>query len=76
MLTLGENSRLLLGAVAAGRVQAAPVANRALNRYLLDGVESVDVPLASLLREDLIYLPRLGPPRLTPDGEWALTNFC
>ena len=77
MLRVGEDSRLLLGAVAAGRVRRAPVVpdDRTAPRYLLDGVETVDGPLASLLREDLIFLPRVGPPRLTPDGEWVLTNF-
>ena len=78
MLTLGEDSRVLLQAVAAGRVRRAPV--RPVTdedpppRFLLDG-HGVDAELAALLRDDLIYLPRVGPPQLTPDGEWALTNF-
>ena len=79
MLTLGEGSRVLLQAVAAGRVRRAPVRLAAEEgppapRFLLDG-HGVDGELAGLLRDDLVYLPRVGPPQLTPDGEWALTNF-
>lgn len=75
MLNVGESSRMLLQAVAAGRVQRAPIGAGTPNaRYVLDG-EPIDAELAALVRDDLVYLPRVGPPRLTPDGEWALTNF-
>jgi hypothetical protein len=75
-MNIGEGSRMLLQAVAAGRVQRAPIgaAGTPNARYLLDG-QPIDSELAALVRDDLVYLPRVGPPRLTPDGEWALTNF-
>ena len=69
------NERGVLQAVAAGRVQRAPISAEGTPnaRYLLDG-QPIDAELAALLRDDLVYLPRVGPPRLTSDGEWALTN--
>lgn len=75
-MSIGEGARLLLQAVAAGRVQRAPIAPEGTPnaRYLLDGLP-IDAELATLVRDDFVYLPRVGPPRLTPDGEWALTNF-
>ena len=67
---------MLLQAVAEGRVHRAPIgaAGTPNARYLLDG-QPIDAELAALVRDDLVYLPRLGPPRLTADGEWVLTNF-
>jgi hypothetical protein len=71
----GEDSRRVLLAVAAGRVRRGPV-GQAAGRYLVDGVDCVDAQLVSLASSDLVFLPAGNePPRLTPDGEWALTNF-
>jgi hypothetical protein len=75
MIEPGEDNRRILSAVAAGRVRRGPV-GRGGPRYVLDGAAGVDHELAHLAAEDLIVFGRgAAPPKLTPDGEWVLTNF-
>jgi hypothetical protein len=75
MLELGADGRRVLLAVLAGRVRRGPV-GRGGPQYLLDGVDGIDHELPALAAEDLVVLGRgAAPPKLTPDGEWVLTNF-
>lgn len=75
MTGTGEESRRVLMAIAAGRVKRTAVRPESPGRFLLDGVEVVDPVVVNLVSSDLVFLPNAGPPRLTPDGEWVLTNY-
>jgi hypothetical protein len=70
---LGDAGRALLRAVAAGRIRHE--ADGGLwSPYELDGAD-VGGQLRALHRRGLVHLPLAGAPRLTLDGEAALTNF-
>lgn len=74
MIDPGEDNRRVLQAIAGGRIRLGRV-GAAGPRYLLDGIDGVDYAIAQLVADDLVVLHRAEPPRLTPDGEWVLTNF-
>ena len=75
MMEPGEDNRRILLAVAAGRVRRGRIGAGGPT-YLLDGVDGIDYELAELAAADLVALGRgAAPPKLTPDGEWVLTNF-
>lgn len=75
MIEPGEDSRRILLAIAAGRVRRGRVGGGG-PQYLLDGIDGIDHELAQLAANDLVALGRgATPPKLTPDGEWVLTNF-
>ena len=66
---LQDSDRKLLVAIAAGRVQRG--GDSVYSPYQLNG-EDVSSALYRLGRADLVALPILGPPRLTPSGARAL----
>jgi hypothetical protein len=76
MIEPGEDRRRILLAIAAGRVRLGSIPHTN-GRYLLAGIEPVDTVLLELKNADLVHVPEYGnaKPKLTPDGEWALTNF-
>lgn len=74
MIEPGEDNRHVLQAIASGRISVGRV-GMAGPRYLLDGIDGVDHAIAQLAENDLVVLRPAAPPRLTPDGEWVLTNF-
>jgi hypothetical protein len=74
MIEPGEDNRRVLMAIAGGRIRLGRVGAGG-PRYLLDGIDGVDQAVAQLVENDLVVLQRAASPRLTPDGEWVLTNF-
>jgi hypothetical protein len=70
---LGEDTRQLLSAIAIGRVWRD--GEGAFAPYLLDGLTDVGMHLRWLRARGLVHLPLAGLPRLTIDGEQALTLY-